>query len=122
MVNADEDALICDFAAEYGIYDWRALPRTTAATLAFGLSDDSRIKRCQAGAKLTTQTALLAIIADRLGTLCWLWSNEGERPKSLLGLLLGEEEAEKRPLGFGSPEEFEAARAALLKKVKDNDD
>ncbi len=125
MVRTDEDALVCDFAAEYGILDWRALPRMTAATLAVGLSADSRIKRRLAGAALTTQTALLAILADRLGTLCWLWSKDGadgrNQPESLLQALLGGN-TERPGFGYASGAEFEAARAAILEKVKNNGD
>ena len=44
MIETDESALICDFAETYHIYDYRALPVSYAATLAYGLRSDSRIR------------------------------------------------------------------------------
>ena len=41
MIATDEDALICDFAETYHIYDYRSLDVEYAATLAYGLRDDS---------------------------------------------------------------------------------
>ena len=44
MIQTDEDALICDLAETYGIFDYRQLPADQVAVFAFGLRDDSRIK------------------------------------------------------------------------------
>jgi len=44
MIKLDENALICDFAETYHIYDYRQLPPTRVAVFACGLRDDSRIK------------------------------------------------------------------------------
>ena len=44
MISVDRNALICDMAETYHIYDLRGLPARTLATLAFGLRADSRIK------------------------------------------------------------------------------
>lgn len=112
MLALDRDAVICDFAETYGVLDIRALPVTLAATLAQGLPDKSRIKRKISGAGADTETALLAIIADRLGHLAWMISEDGSKgknhPKSILTTILGgdtEPEAE----GYDSGEEFLAA-------------
>lgn len=43
MYAADRDALLCDLAETYGVYDFRALPVATVAVLACGLRADSRI-------------------------------------------------------------------------------
>lgn len=43
MINTDEDALICDFAETYHIYDYRSLPLHMAGIFACGLRPDSRI-------------------------------------------------------------------------------
>lgn len=43
MMNISEDALICDLAETYHIYDMRSLPLRTVATLSAGLREDSRI-------------------------------------------------------------------------------
>ena len=37
MIALDQNALICDFAETYGIYNYRALPVSLLATLAVGL-------------------------------------------------------------------------------------
>ena len=49
MIRFDEDALICDLAETYHIYDYRSLPVKLVATLSAGLRDDSRIKLKAAG-------------------------------------------------------------------------
>jgi len=45
MIHTDEDALICDLAETYHIFNYRELPPSLAATLSVGLKDDSRIKK-----------------------------------------------------------------------------
>lgn len=112
MLSADRDALICDLAEVYGIFDHRALPVPLLATLAVGLREDSRIKRKISGMKLTRMELLTAAAVDRLSLLIWFNSEDGRkgenRPGSVLGVLLGEE-PEKKPLeGFEAAEEFEA--------------
>lgn len=49
MMATDEDALICDFAETYHIYDYRQLKPSYAATLAAGLREDSRIRTILGG-------------------------------------------------------------------------
>lgn len=87
MIATDEDALICDFAEYYHIYDYRALPAGYAATLACGLSSDSRIKRKLSGMDYSTTTLLMAAAIDRLSLLWWSKTKDGakgkNRPKSL---------------------------------------
>ena len=112
MLSADRDALICDLAEVYGIFDHRALPATMLAALSVGLRDDSRIKMKLAGQKLTKLETLAAATVDRLSMLVWLNSEDGRkgenRPASVLGMLLGEEPEEKPVEGFETAEEFEA--------------
>ncbi len=43
MVMTDEDALICDLAETYGIYNYEELPPIRAAVLACGLRANARI-------------------------------------------------------------------------------
>lgn len=43
MIATDEDALICDLAETYHVFDYRGLPLKTAAALASGLRNDARI-------------------------------------------------------------------------------
>ena len=112
MLSTDRDALICDLAEVYGIFDHRALPATLLAALSVGLRDDSRIKMKLAGQKLTKLETLAAATVDRLSMLVWLNSEDGRkgenRPASVLSMLLGEEPEEKPVEGFETAEEFEA--------------
>lgn len=121
MMAMDEDAVICDFAETYGIYDIQSLPVSTRATLAAGLRDDSRIKQeiTQKYTKETplgTDTILLAQGVDLLSLLLWSRTKDGQKgrnkPKSILNALLGADKKDKqkdedKPLAFDSPEDFE---------------
>lgn len=121
-MNADRDALVCDFAEYYHILDIRALPATTAATLAQGLPENSRSKRTASGMKISMETALLAVIADRLGLLVWMQTEDGRggenRPTSILGLLNPAEELSE---GFGSGDDFAKAWAELTGGMPNGD-
>ena len=119
MLNTDEDALICDLAETYGIYDWRALPLKTVAVLSFGLSDNSRIKRLLAGAKIGLEEMLMAVCADRLGLLVWANTKDGQKgrnkPKSILDVLTTDKVTSTSAFkAYDSGAAFEAARAKLL--------
>lgn len=87
MILTDEDALICDFAEYYRIYDFRALPVKYAATLACGLEENSRIMRKLAGADYDLKTTLLISAVDILRLLWWAKTEDGakniNRPVSL---------------------------------------
>lgn len=111
----DEGSLVCDFAEVYHLYDYKALPLRTAAALFAGLGADSRIMLKLSGSRVDSQTALLAIIADRLGQLVWQHSPDGQtgrnRPKSIYAALVGRT-TEGNVRGFDSPEAFEAALQA----------
>ena len=109
-------------AETYGVYDWRALPLVTAATLAQGLSSSSRVAKKLTGVKCADMTdVLLAIIADRVGHFAWMFSDDGQNgknhPPSLYKLLTGTEEPEK---GFDSADDFNAAWAAITGTGGDN--
>ena len=49
MLNLDKDALLCDLAETYHIYDYKSLPCKMVATFSCGLRADSRIKMKIAG-------------------------------------------------------------------------
>jgi len=40
MLELDEDALVCDLAETYGIYNYRSLPATLVATFSVGLREN----------------------------------------------------------------------------------
>ena len=120
MINFDEDALICDLAETYQIYDYRSLPVKLVATLSAGLRDTSRIKMSAAGAPASQDTLLLATIADRVEAFRYGFSEDASkgtnRPESLVSLILGEKGKDQNRSGvtsFASPDEFEAALARI---------
>ena len=82
MVKADEDALICDFAETYHIYNWRSIPVRTAATLAAGLRDDARIRLKMAGLPCSFERLLLAGVFDAARVANWQRSKDGQTGKS----------------------------------------
>ena len=117
MVGLDEGALTCDFAETYHVYDWRALPARTAATLAMGLGPDSRIMQKISGARVPFDTLLLAAIADTVRILAWMQTKDGargrNRPDSILDRLTGTARTGETA-GFDGPEAFDAWRASIL--------
>ena len=115
MVAQDENALICDFAQTYHIYDYKAFKPSQAAIYAAGLPDDSRIKLKLTGRKIGLETTLLAAAVDRLSLLIWAKTKDAERgqnkPKSILEALTAEEDDSAE---FDSIEAYEAARARVI--------
>ncbi len=111
---------MCDFAETYHLYDYRALPLRTAAALFVGLGPNTRIKRKLSGQTVDEHTALLAIIADRLGLLIWAQTKDGQRgrnrPKSIFDTIVGGEKENSTVRGYSSAEEFEAARQKIIGK------
>jgi len=121
MINLDEDALICDLAETYQIYDYRQLPATRVAVFAYGLRNDSRIKMKLSGQSVALDTLLLAGISDRLSTLIWFQSEDGQkgknRPVSLVDLLLNKNNGKKKDdeiVSYDTGKDFEEARKKLL--------
>lgn len=113
MIRFDEDALICDLAETYQIYDYRSLPVKLVATLSAGLRDDSRIKLKAAGSSADLETIILSVIADNLTLLRAGMSKGKTKPFLFTDALKGEEKKEK-VIGFNTVEEFEAA----LKRIR----
>ncbi len=117
MIKLDEDALICDLAETYHIFDYEQLPLTTVAVFSCGLREDSRIKMRLANQMVTMDTMLSATIADRLGTLIWFKTKDGQKGKNRPPLILESlnfSPKEKDVTIFDSGEEFEKRRLELL--------
>lgn len=119
MINLDEDALICDLAETYQIYDYRQLPPLRVAVFACGLRDDSRIKMKVSGQSIPINTLLLAGISDRLSTLVWFQTEDGQkgknRPAALIDLLTHKEnKPSKDVVVFNSGEDFVSMRSKLI--------
>lgn len=124
MINLDEDALVCDLAETYQIYDYKQLPLNQVAVFAYGLRDDSRIKQMISDQIVPLEITLLANIVDRLSISLWLQTKDGQkgvnRPTSIAELLTKnhkEERDERDYLVFESGEDFENYRKALLAKT-----
>lgn len=96
----DEDALLCDLAETYGIFDIRSLPVVRVATFAIGLKGDSRIMRIMTGQKHTTEEILLAGILDRLSWIAWTKTKDAQkgnkRPESVLEKMLGNKNSSQK--------------------------
>lgn len=113
MLSVDADALMCDLAETYHIFDYRLLPCKTVAALSCGLRNDSRIKMKMAGVKGTTTEILLAAVVDKLSSLLWQKSRDGmhgvNKPKSILSAFFpGCEEKDEDICTFATGEEFKA--------------
>ena len=91
MIATDKDALICDFAESYHIYDMRQFPVLYIATLAKGLRHDSRIMMAVNGLKVDLNTLLLAHIADNTAINTWFKTKDAQygnnRPPSMIKTL-----------------------------------
>lgn len=113
MIQTDENALICDLAETYRIFDYKSLPVDMVATFSVGLRENSRIKRKLNGMDQSLDNILLASICDRLSMLVWMNSRDGHsginRPKSILSILLGDDESNNDVMSFNTPEEFDKA-------------
>ena len=92
MLNFDKDALLCDLAETYHIYDYKSLPCRMVAAFSCGLRENSRIKMKMAGIDPMPEQILMAAIADGTRTTAWLQSKDGttgeNRPKSLLAMMM----------------------------------
>ena len=118
MFKLDEEALICDLAETYQIYEYKQLPLSKVAVFSCGLRDDSRIKMKINEQNITLDNFLLADLRDKLSLILWSKTKDAEkdinRPPSILKMLLGKDSKEKKELVFNSGEEFEKERQRLL--------
>ena len=98
MITVDRNALICDMAQTYHIYNMYDYKASYIAILACGLEDNSRIKKKIAKTRVGTSDLLLSLILDSLNTLVWFQSEDGRlginRPKSIYNKLTDNEEYE----------------------------
>ena len=121
MAARDEDALVCDMAETYHIFDYRALPLFLAARLACGLRENSRSKMRLAGNRIELRDTLLAAILDRVSFLAWAQPRDGQknrnRPASILDRLMHEPDERETPVVYAGGEEFEKARKQILQRI-----
>lgn len=113
MIATDDDALVCDMAETYRIYDYRALPPGRAAVLACGLHEDARINMKMRKQEVTLDTLLHAIIADQARLLVWSKTKDGEknrnRPESIAEKLLQGPDKEDKVKAFVTADDFAKA-------------
>lgn len=119
MIKLDEDALQCDLAETYNIYNYKELPASKVALFSYGLRDDSRIKMKMSGQKKPIETMLQASIADSLRILVWFKTKDGQkgknRPQSFVDLINStHNESEKEVVVFNSGKDFESRRLKLI--------
>lgn len=121
MIALDEDALICDLAETYGIYEHRDLKPSKIAIFSSGLPQDSRIKMLISGAKIPISQLIAALSADKLANLVWMMSEDGQKkqnpPKLITPILLGKEK-ESTVVTYDSLEEFQIAMKKYERKVE----
>lgn len=113
MIKLDEDALICDLAETYHIYDYRSLPVKLVATLSAGLRDNSRIKLRISDMPVDLETVILASIADNLSLLRAGFSKD-KTSKPFLFTEAIQGETKPKVKGFRTAEDFETA----LKQIR----
>ena len=118
MIATDENALICDLAETYCIYDYRSLPVKRVATYSAGLRESSRIKMKMRGDVLgDSERTLLAMLYDAVAMIGWM--GEGT-PPSMLDAMYGQlpEQAEKKKKlkSYETPEEYERARKKIMER------
>lgn len=118
MVRLNEDALICDLAETYHIFDYRSMPPQLVATLAAGLGDDSRIKRLAGEQPASSEVMLLGGILDALHMLIYKLSDGSTAPPvSIIDLMFGNgNEPQKQCMSFESYDDFEAYRNKFINK------
>lgn len=118
MIALDEDALICDFAEFYHIYNIYEYPPIYIATLAIGLRDNSRIKLKLLGLRVDLEMLLLAHIVDNTAMNIWAKTKDAKnninRPQSFVELLSKKKESKEKAREFNSGEDFEKERRRLI--------
>ena len=121
MLIDSEDDFIADFADIYHIYDYRRLPVETLAALAFGLQGNynARITMKACGIKVPFDTYLMAMCADRLADLMYMFAEEktrGNPPASIADELMIENPKDSKDYQtFDSGEAFEEERQKYLR-------
>ncbi len=119
MISIDKDALECDLAETYHIFEMKELPLKKVALFSVGLRNNSRIKTKMLGLNQSFETTLLAKITDELSISNWIKSGakKDQKPSLILPKLLNikEKREEKEVNGYVTVKEFERERQAILK-------
>jgi hypothetical protein len=118
MIREDKEALICDMAETYHIFNIFSYPARFIATLACGLKADSRIKTKMAGVNMLPPNSLLyALIIDELRVIrAWLTSAK-EKPVFVSDIMQNGI-PEKEFKGFDTAEDFDKWRKSIIERAK----
>lgn len=114
MYELDKEALLCDLAETYQIYDFESIPLTKIAIFAKGLREDSRIRMKMSQSKFNVKESLLAGILDRLTLILYSKTKDAEKGRNYPKLLLDEKEKKEDLQGFMSSEDFEIMRKRII--------
>lgn len=124
MIKIDEEALICDLAETYQIYEYKQLPVHMVAVFSCGLKEDSRIKLKMSNQLVSFETMLLAGIYDRLSLLLWSKTKDAEKGKNMPKAVSDELDLSPRKTKqadtslFNFSEDFEQRRKELIKQIE----
>ena len=113
-----KDALVCDFAQYYHLYDLECIDINLGATLACGLPSESRTIRKISGQIFPTEMILQMGILDVLRSIEHAYINvhskrKVPKPQSIFKLMNKKDDKDIR--AFRSGEEFEIEREKLLR-------
>jgi len=119
MLNTDSDALECDLAETYHIYNYKELPLKKVALFSVGLREESRIKMKILNIKYPFKTILMSDIADKLAMLLWIYqgAKKNKKPDLILPKLFDVEMFkfnDKDIVSFASIEDFEEERKRII--------
>lgn len=117
MIKLDEEALICDLAEIYNIYEYKELSTLKVASFAVGLRSDSRIKMKISDVDMPLNIMLLVRIIEQLNLLIWSKTKDGakgkNRPKSILKHM---QKKDKNIRSFTTGKDFEKERKKIQRK------
>lgn len=122
MLKTDKDALECDFAETYHVYDFEKIGLRRSSIYAYGLPDTSRIKRLMADQKVPLDTYLTSLAVDALQLLVWSKTKDAQhgtnRPKPVARLLTSNKVDKQETKTYKSGQEFEQARQAIISSLR----
>lgn len=112
--------VLCDFAEYYHIYRMEEYPVSYIAILLCGLPSKSRTVMAISGQTTNTTDMLIAMAVDRLSLLWWSKTQDAtkgkNRPKLIMESLSDSKPTQNDIQSFDTVEEFERARAMILRK------